>query len=310
MGKTVKVLLVLTLLISISCFTLGVVSAQQAGMSIADIAKIVQSNMEILNINPVTQEYSEIRETMTLQEHEAKPKIVIRNSFPDLTITAGTEFKVELLGEVSSKLTNLLSWSADLDTIYINIASVFNENPSSTGLVAVVTLPQPMIDDLRITSISGDIQLADLPPIQQSKIEIKSGNVEIKDSAIRDLSVVSQSGSISIADFDAAKLELTTGSGDLSLSANRLSGVLKSNSGRIKADINDLSDALTLTNQSGNIDIVYRGPNLKYDLSSQTGQLTVNSKEFKQQVTADLQKKGALLKAVSVSGSVDLQIKD
>ena len=46
MGKTVKILLMLTLLISIGCFTLGIVLAQQAGMTIQDLAKLVQSNME------------------------------------------------------------------------------------------------------------------------------------------------------------------------------------------------------------------------------------------------------------------------
>ena len=310
MGKTVKVLLVLTLLISIGCFTLGVVSAQQAGMTITDLAKIVQSNMEVLNISPVTQEYSEIRETMNLAEHEDKPKIMVRNSFPDLTVTAGDEFKVELLGDVSSKLTNLLSWSADLDTIYINIAGVFNENPSSTGLQAVVTLPQTMLDEISITSISGDVSLIDLPPVQQGRIEIKSGNIKIENSAIQKLSAVSQSGNISANGFDAMELELSTGSGDISLLTSSLSGVLTSKSGRIKAELSHLPDDLTLQNESGNIDIVCRGAKPKYDLSTKTGRLTVNLKEFKQQVTADLEKKGSLLKVISESGWVNLEIKD
>lgn len=309
MGKTVKVLLVLALLISIGCFTLGVVSAQQARMTIQDLAKTVQSNLEELNISPGVQEYSEVRETMSLEDHTDKPRIVIRNSFPDVTITSGDEFKVELLGDVSSKLDNLLSWSADMDTIYVNIASVFNENPSSKGLVAMVTLPQDVIEELNITSVSGDVTLLDLPLVQRGRIEVKSGNIQAVNSKIQDIFAVTQSGNIGVSNsMEAMRADLTTDSGDINVLSSSLAGELKTKSGLIAADINDVHDELILDSLSGNIEILYRGPQLKYKLSTQSGWLTVNYEKFQQQVTGETGKDGNLLKAASASGSVNLRL--
>lgn len=310
MGRTVKVLLVLALLVSISCFTLGIVSAQQAGMTIQDLAKIVQSNMEEINISPVTQEYSAIRETMTLAEHSDKPRIVIRNSFPDVTITAGDEFKVELLGEVSSKLNHLLSWSADLDTIYINIASVFNENPSSTGLEALVTLPQDLIDQVTITSISGDVSVIDGPTINRCQIDTKSGNVLIEDTEVSDLSTTTVSGNLQAIRFDDLEVDCATSSGNLNVVADSLSGKLKSESGQINTQINDLQSDLQLQNQSGAIKMIYDGSGLNYDLSTQSGRLRVNDQTFEHQVKVDSAKNRYLFIATTTSGSVDLEIAD
>lgn len=309
MGKTVKVLLVLALLVGISCFTLGVISAQQAGMTIEDLAKTVQSNLEELNISPVVQEYSEIQETMSMEDHRDKPRIVIRNSFPDVTIMAGDEFKVELLGDVSSKLDNLLSWSADMDTIYVNIASVFNENPSSTGLVAVVTLPQDVIEEINVTSVSGDVTLLDLPIVGRGTVEVKSGTVQVLNSQIQDLFAVTQSGNIKITNTEEEmKADLATDSGDINVYSSSLSGEIKTDSGLIAVETDGLHDDLTLDSLSGNVEILYRGPQLKYKLSTESGWLTVDYEGFQRRVSGEIGKDGYFLNAVSATGSVNLRL--
>lgn len=305
MGKPVKVLLALTLLISIGCFTLGIIAAQQAGMTIADLATLVRSNLEELNISPVAQEYNEVQETMSLEGHTKKTRIVIRNSFPDVRVTSGDEFKVELRGDVSSKLSNLLSWSADLDTVYINIASVFNDNPSSKGLEALVTLPQDGLDELVITSVSGDVSLLELPLVDQVRIEVKSGNVLVDSSKLLALTAVSQSGSL-ILDLAQTATDLKTASGDVMVTARSLAGSMKSTSGHIQVEAGALGAELALTNEAGSIDIRYESPDLRYDLSTQTGWLTIDGEEQKRTVKGTRGDGGVLLKAGTQSGSVTL----
>ena len=307
MGKTVKILLMLTLLISIGCFTLGIVLAQQAGMTIQDLAKLVQSNLEEINISPVTQEYSAIQETLSLTEQADKPHIVIRNTFPDVTITEGDEFKVELLGEVSSKLDHLLSWSADLDTIYINIASVFNENPSSTGLKALVTLPHALVDNVTIESVSGDVTISNGPVINHSQIQTKSGNVTIEDTQIYSLATTTVSGNLEATSFDNLVVDCVSVSGDLNLAIDSLSGRLKSESGRISTQISDLHNDLLLENESGAIAVIYDGDGFNYELSSNSGRLTVNREVFEHQVTVESIQNSYLLKATTTTGYVNLK---
>ncbi len=309
MGKTVKVLLVLTLLVSITCFSLGVVSAQQAGMTIADLAKIVQTNMEELHINPVTQEYSDVQETMRLDAAGDKHKIVIKNTFPDLVITQGEEFKVDLLGDVSTKLDNLLSWSADLDTVYINIASVYNQNPSAKGLTAHIMLPKDRITELEVSSISGDVSLLELPGIERAAFSSKSGNITIDRAQVSTLNAYSVSGNISLNNTDEVTADLSSDSGDITVFAQTLSGAVNTKSGRIQLQFRDLNDKLVLDNLSGNMAVIYLGNNISYDLASKSGWITVNKQDFQDQSAGAIGAGDHLLTAKSVSGSIYFELK-
>lgn len=279
MGKAVKIFLILAMIIGFSSLALGVLSAQEEGVSVMELGEILQDNLEELNISPVYREYSDIRERVEIDEADSR-NIVITNTFPDLSLVYGPDMTVELYGDVSSRLDQLVSWKREGDTLTIDFASVFNENPTSTGLKAVVTLPgEP--DRLKVTSISGDVEVLDLSG-NHFDIEVKSGNISILDSGAEIVRAVSQSGNIHLVMGDLPEVTLRSASGNIDVDADALAGSLESLSGNMYARVDALNGDLSLTTASGNIVMIHEGSDYGYDLKSESGQVTwVTSDEWR-----------------------------
>ena len=83
MGKAVKIFLVLALLVSVGGFTMSVVTAQEAGLSVTEVADMVKSNMKKMNMGIFISEYNDVKENLSIQSQGEITKLVILTTFPD-----------------------------------------------------------------------------------------------------------------------------------------------------------------------------------------------------------------------------------
>lgn len=305
MGKAVKILLTIAMLIGIGSMVLGIISAREEGLSVLEISEILQRNMKELNISPVYREYSDIRETLPIAEGDSSD-LVITNTFPDLSLEYGEDMAVELRGDVSTRLDQLVSWQRDGDTLYIDFASVFNENPTSTGLQAVLTLPREL-DSLKVTSISGDVTVLGITS-RRMDIEVKSGNISLLDSEAEFLRAISQSGNMFLNTSTIPAVSLQTVSGNIDLEAEGLAGSIESTSGNLHARISTMVGDVSLITESGNISLIHEGEDYGYDLTSGSGKVSaVNFGGERQSLVGSNGEPLHLLRVLTGSGNITFE---
>lgn len=305
MGKPVKILITIALLIGIISLSLAVISAREEGLSIMDLGQIFQDNMDELNMSPGFQDFSDVREMIVMDEEDSL-NIIITNTFPDLVIIADSDMRLELQGDVSTRLDQLVSWTREEDTLYIDLASVFNENPTSTGLRAVLTLPGEL-ESLKVTSISGDVRIQGIVS-EEMDLEVMSGNVTLEDSETDSLRILSQSGNIQLFSGYQTGVTLQSVSGNIHVESPGLAGSIKSGSGTLYAVIDNLLADLSMTTDSGNISVTHQGNDYEVDLESRSGM--VSAVDFGMKSSSFRGSKGApeyLLKVESTSGDITFE---
>ena len=270
MGKAVKIFLVLALLVSVGGFTMSMVTAQQAGLTVTEVTEIVKSNMKKMNMGIFISEYNDVKENLSIQSQDEITNVVILTTFSDVAIQqAGSELAVYLDGDVSSELGDLLSEKRIGKTAYIKIADVFNESPSSRGLNATIIVPEG-IEEIKISAVSGSI-LVDEIELEALELETKSGTIEIMNSQAERVKVRTASGHISLFGSDEVAVDLASDSGTITTNVNKLSGGMVTKSGGVDLDFIDLSDDLTVKSESGLINIIYQGDDVVYDFSESGG---------------------------------------
>lgn len=270
MGKAVKIFLVLALLVSVGGFTMSVVTAQQAGLTVTEVMEIVKSNMKKLNMGIFISEYNDVKENLSIQSQDEITNLVIQATFSDVAIQqAGSELAVYLDGDVSSELGDLLSEKRIGKTAYINIADVFNESPSSRGLNATIIVPEG-IEQIKISAVSGSI-LVDEIELESLELETKSGTIEIMNSQAERVKARTASGHISLFGSDEVDVDLASDSGTITTNVNKLSGGMVTKSGEVDLDFMDLSNDLKVKSESGLINIIYQGNDVVYDFSESDG---------------------------------------
>ncbi len=270
MGRAVKLFLVLALIVSLGGFTMSIVSAQQAGLSVPQLAEIIENNMRKLNMGMVMSEYNDVREVFSVEPEGEIRRVVIQTSFPDVIIRqGGSEFAVYLEGDVSAELDDLMTEKQANGTAYIDIAAVFNENPSATGLNATVVVPRGLAE-IAVLSVSGGILVdgIDTPKID---LESKSGSIEVQGIQIAELRIRTASGDIAIFGEDDLEVDAESASGNLLLTCDAVSGTISTASGSMDLDFHDLNEDLSLTSDSGLISIFFQGDDLNYDFTDSAG---------------------------------------
>lgn len=306
MAKTVKIFLVLALLVSAAGFIMCGVSAQQSGLTLAQLAEKVKDNIKELNMSSMLPEYSEVRETLTIEPEKDVRQVIISSSFPDLSIRPGSEFRVSLYGDASTELGDLLSWKQTGSAVYLNIANVFNESPSSTGLYAEIVIPQEMMQTLKVTTVSGSM---DLKGIKSETLDAasKSGDVMVSNSRLSQVLVRTGSGEILLEHNSSLEVDAESADGRISLIGEGFSGRAKTRSGLIRADLEDLNGDLTLSSAAGNLDIFYSGTDLSYDLSAPSGWVVVRHGDHRHEVKGTIGRGSHRLKGDSASGSITFE---
>lgn len=270
MGKAVKLFLVLALLVSVSGFTMSVVSAQQAGLTFTELTNIIKNNIKKINMGILISEYNDVREDLSIKSDGEITNVVIHTTFPDVSIQqGGSKLAVYLNGDVSSELKDLLSEKRLGSTAYIKIASQANENPTSRGLYATVMIPEGM-DEIKVVSVSGGI-LVDGIEAANLDLESKSGVIEIMNSETNQIKVRTSSGDISVYANNQVELDLKSESGSILTQGAAISGQMSTSSGTMDLDFIDLANDLTLKSDSGRINVFYQGEDAEYDFSSSKG---------------------------------------
>lgn len=307
MGKAAKIFLLLALLVSLGGFTLSILTAQQAGLSFEELTQIIRHNMKQLNMDIVMSEYSEIRESVAIQPEGGVSRLTIRSTFPELVVRPGDSFAVNFYGDVSNELEELLTWKQTNGELTLQIASVHNDNPSATGLVAEIILPDQDFSRIRITTVSGSVQASGLAA-GQLEISSRSGAVHIVDSALGQLSIESESGEQSVMDDRSLELELVSESGGIEVMASGLAGAVESASGRIRLTWLEAAGDLDVRTVSGSQEFFFRGNDLAYDLKSITGQVRVVRQDDEAAASGRIGRGGPKLHARTASGSIAFRL--
>ncbi|WFF71982.1 DUF4097 family beta strand repeat-containing protein [Proteiniclasticum sp. QWL-01] len=306
MGKTMKLFLVLALLVSLVGFAMSVISAQQAGLSVADLARMVEMNLKKLNIDIVVPEYSSVEQTMTVTPKGEVHNIVLKSSFADIAVESGEEFQVRLQGNVTNELDDLLSWRQSDDTLYLDVAAVIKENPTATGLYALVTLPAKQFREFELATVSGSVQITGIEA-DRIQMESKSGNLNIYDSTLTEAVIKTTSGDILILNDDPMEFQCRTDSGSIDIMGEDLSGSLKTKSGSISLNFGDLTNDLVLTTDSGHMEIYYRGSDLAYRFTSESGDVRVHQDDAELEASGTAGEGQHSIRGSSQSGSVTFE---
>lgn len=163
--------------------------------------------------------YDVINNESGLDIHLKKDRIFNKNISEDLYIEIGENF---LFDEVLLSVT-----SADLDTKY-----VFNCN------------------NIKINTVSGDINIGDIKANENALIEAVSGDIEIKNLKAQNVKIDEVSGDVTITNIDCNNIKMNSVSGDMDITGK--SDNVKGNS--ISGDIsfnnvkqNNLKDNLKNT---------------------------------------------------------------
>ncbi len=149
----------------------------------------------------------------------------------------GAELSLNLSGQ--SHLEKPLSFQRIGDRLQVNVESDQHEGITfrgklGNGLKLVVKLPKIFTENLRLESGSGEIDLRDL--------------------AIKNVELVTGSGEVGVARADFDHLEMTVGSGDVSVSGSIRNLRVETGSGEI--DVTELkSERAWLQSGSGEIEI-------------------------------------------------------
>lgn len=303
MGRAVKVFLVLSLVVSLGGFTMSILTAHEAGLSVEELAQIMKRNLKQLNVGMVMAEYSNIQESQSIEPESAITEIRVIGTFPDLVVRQGDGFAVHFYGSISNELDDLMSWKEQDGVLTIAIAKKTNANPTSAGLVAEVILPDEEFNRIKLTTVSGSVHVANIIT-RHLEIHSKTGGVQISSSAIEELEVETVSGDQVLLDDSTVRMNLLSQSGSIQVEAAAAAGAIETASGHVQLNLWELADHLALSTVSGNQDIFYRGGDLRYDLSTRTGWVSVFDQDQDRGVSGRIGDGSCTLSAESASGSI------
>ena len=303
MGRAVKVFLILALLVSLGGFTMSILTAHEAGLSLEELTQIMKRNLKQLNIGMVMAEYSDIQESQSIEPESGITEIRVTGTFPDLVVRQGDGFAVHFYGSISNELDDLMSWKEQDGVLTIAIAKMTNTNPTSTGLVAEVIIPDEAFHRIKVSTVSGSVHV-DNVITRHLAVNSKTGGVQIAASAIEDLAVETVSGDQVLLDDSTVRMDLRSQSGSIQVEAVAAAGAIETTSGHIELKVWELTDHLAVNTVSGNQDIFYRGNDLRYDLSTRSGWVSVFDQDQDRGVSGRIGEGSCTLTAGSASGSI------
>lgn len=306
MGRAVKVFLILSLLVSLGGFTMSILTAHEAGLSLGELTQIMKRNLKQLNVGLVMAEYSDIQESQIIELESEITEIHVSGTFPDLVVRQGDGFAVHFYGSISNELDDLMSWKEQDGVLTIAIAKKTNTNPTSTGLVAEVIIPDEAFHRIKVATVSGSVHVANVIT-RQLEVTSKTGGVQIADSAIEALDVETISGDQVLLDDSTVRMDLRSQSGSIKVEAMAASGAIETTSGHIQLNFWELADHLAVNTVSGNQDIFYWGNDLRYDLSTRSGWVSVFDQDQDRGVSGRIGEGSCTLTAGSASGSIGFE---
>ncbi|BBI34238.1 DUF4097 family beta strand repeat-containing protein [Cohnella abietis] len=224
----------------------------------------------------------EIDQQQAMDATGVKHIVLSFNSLDVTTVKGSTnEIKASLTGKVSKKFlesTKLnISRKADTITVSVDTKNGFTFGLSILDLELRLELPEQQYESITMDNGSGNINVAELAA-QTIKIKNSSGNVQLNKLTANKLTLNVSSGSSQVTNVSANSAELDGYSGNITiekLTAQKLS--VKAGSGNVK--MIDVDAELVVKAASGNIRAEQQDIKRPMDLSTGSGNVTINTDE-------------------------------
>lgn len=160
------------------------------------------------------------------------------------------------------------------------------------------------LNTLSINSTSGDINLLDVDAKDNLVIKTISANINLQNTKSNQMSISSTSGNIEAESLNSNDLSIISTSGKVYIDEIN-SGKLKINStsGDIEIDSSNITESISLSVISGDIDFITADKPYKYDVNSISGDITINNKEYE---TSYSTKDGIPFNIKSISGEISI----
>jgi DUF4097 and DUF4098 domain-containing protein YvlB len=256
--------------------------------------------------------------SLTIESISANINVWVDDSLNEAKVVYNTKEDGEL--EITSKSNGNTIIEEKVKNKLINI-KFDNETPTIS-----VYLPTKEIGDLSIKSISGRIEtFSDLKGkdillnstsgdinllsiVAEDKLEIKttSSDISIDNIEAKQVEFTTKSGSIDVDNIESDNLTLSSISGDIDISSIN-SKVLNSSS--ISSDIEfddiNVSDSISITSVSGEVDLKLLEKEYKYIVTTTTGDISINNKEYEKSYKTD---SGTPLEVTSIFGDINITL--
>lgn len=305
MGKLGKFITLLSLILGIAFFALGIKVAGDNGMSVTDIGIRLINNLKTYQTGSEGASFEKINKE---EEHVLDPavnEIHLRAKFADLIVQHDDTdtVRVTLSGDINTDLSKeILSTSTTDNAFYLNVAENTNFKPTSGGLKATITIPKSFNGKLYVKNESGDINVT----YHGKYLEVYSisGNINASSDSEEDVTadIESTSGDINLKGTDIRYI-LKTHSGNIGVTGTNVSGDIASTSGSalIKADY--LKEDSTVKTVSGDIDVSFT-EGFDFSAGSTSGEIMAEGGKFTGSKKLPVNGGGNLIDISSISGDI------
>lgn len=282
--KKIIVILVITMIVSFSAAAIITIAA--GGI-----------HMTSMGMNQKNSQSYSVNEEKANKVNDIK-EIYVENSFPNINVKVENtdEIKAHLYGNITSTFKPNLEAKVEGNKLIIKSLSEshFGFVNISGNLNLDITIPSSYNSNIEINSSSGKVTAMSALKLNNFKLHITSGDANLKDLTVEDLTVNSTSGVINGEKITSKKALIKSTSGDITfknLTSDSLD--ISSSSGRINGDtINSKDTSLSSTSgdmkinafkgninqktSSGKVLITYSEFNNNVKLSSTSGDITLN----------------------------------
>lgn len=197
-----------------------------------------------------------------------------------------------------------------------------NETPTLS-----IYLPSNELNNLRINSISGNIEAYENLNFKNLELFSTSGNINLldvnseKDLSIKTISgeiflnngnadvinISSTSGSIETYNLDSSDTSLSSISGEISvndITTDKLK--IKTTSSDVDLDYADVKDKIDISTVSGEIDGIFKDVEYKYNIDTISGEININEAEYEKKYSTPT---GIPFNLKTVSGDLNINTK-
>ncbi|GEM_PF-4285895 len=306
MGKFGKAVLVLTLVLGIVFFYLGIKSANTSGITVQKIVEKVSSNLRDMNINSGTSEYMDIGKSETIETTPDLKKIIIETAVADISVKRwdSGNFRFDIHGDIlRSNEDKLYSVETSATQIKLELAKFNNIRPSLSGIFAEITVPVGYEGVLEIRTTSGSIVVD--TDSKEMVLNTVSGDISVEAVDKTVIKSTSISGNTNINGYDL-DVDGKSTSGEVIITGESLKTDINTTSGSIVIMGNTFSGSSKLKSISGKVEISVSG-GYDFKANSTSGYISYDGKNAEKEASGKVWGGGKEVIIETTSGDIYLQ---
>lgn len=306
MGKFGKAVLILTLVLGIVFFYLGIKSANTSGITVQKIVEKVSSNLRDMNINSATSEYMDIGKTETIETTPDLKKIIVETAVADISVKRGDSgnFRFDIRGDIlRSNEDKLYSVESSASQIKLELAKFNNIRPSLSGIFAEITVPVGYEGVLEIRTTSGSIVVD--TDSKEMVLNSVSGDISVEAVDKTSIKSTSISGNTNINGYDL-DVDGKSTSGEVIITGEILKTDINTTSGSIVIRGNTFSGSSKLKSISGKVEISVSG-GYDFKANSTSGYISYDGKNAEKEASGKVWGGGKEVIIETTSGDIYLQ---